>query len=127
VLPAGGDPLESAEVAMTYAEAGARQFIATRLDATRRLGGVLSAAHAAELILMGAGVSATIGGGLRALNPLQLARLVLPELDPDADDPEDDPAADAARSGPGAGAGGSGQHAAAAPAAAMAGHPGRRE
>jgi hypothetical protein len=46
---------------------------------------------------MGAGVSAAIGGGLRALNPMQMARLVLP-ADPDDDagpppgaDPGNDP------------------------------------
>jgi flagellar biosynthesis protein FlhF len=102
VLPAGGDPLESAEVAITYAEAGARQLVATKLDATRRLGGLLSAAHAAKLNLMGVGVSAAIGGGLRGLNPMQMARLVLP-AEPDDDtspppgaDPAGDPGVDTA-------------------------------
>jgi flagellar biosynthesis protein FlhF len=79
VLPAGGDPVESAEVALAYAELGAGRMIATKLDATRRLGGVLSAAHVGSLALMGIGVSATIGGGLRAVNAVQLARLLLPD------------------------------------------------
>jgi flagellar biosynthesis protein FlhF len=94
VLPAGGDPLESAEVAITYAETGARHLVTTKLDATRRLGGLLSAAHAGRLSLMGAGVSAAIGGGLRALNAMQMARLVLP-ADPDDDDTGPPPGADA--------------------------------
>lgn len=94
VLPAGGDPLESAEVAITYAETGARHLVTTKLDATRRLGGFLSAAHAGRLSLMGAGVSAAIGGGLRALNAMQMARLVLP-ADPDGDDTGPPPGADA--------------------------------
>lgn len=79
VMQAGGDPLESAELAMAYAEAGARHLIATKLDASRRIGGVLSATHAAGLPLMGIGTAPTIGGGLRAANPVQLARLILPE------------------------------------------------
>lgn len=87
VMPAGGDPIESAEVAMTYAHAGAQRMIATKLDATRRLGGILAAAHASELALMGVGVSATIGGGLRGINPMQLARLILPETEADDGDP----------------------------------------
>lgn len=79
VLPAGGDPVESAEVAMAYAEAGVDRLIATKLDATRRLGGILSAAYAAPLTVMGVGTAPTIGTGLRAINPIQLSRLILPE------------------------------------------------
>jgi flagellar biosynthesis protein FlhF len=79
VIQGGGDPLESAEFAIAYAKAGARRLIATKLDATRRLGGVLSAAHAADLTLMGLGTAPTIGGGLRPVNPVQLSKLILPE------------------------------------------------
>ncbi len=78
VLAAGGDVLEAAECALAFAEAGAGRLIATKLDTTRRLGGVLSAADAGRLALTAAGVSPNIGDGLSAINPVSLARLILP-------------------------------------------------
>lgn len=78
VLPAGGDALESAEVAIAFKELGAKGLIVTRLDAARRLGGLLAAAHAAGLPLVGAGFGPSIGSGLANLNPVALARLLLP-------------------------------------------------
>lgn len=46
VMPAGLDPNEAADIARAYAGIGARLLIATRLDLTRRLGGILAAADA---------------------------------------------------------------------------------
>ncbi|GAB4374208.1 MAG: hypothetical protein Kow00114_36610 [Kiloniellaceae bacterium] len=76
VLPAGGDPAEAADAALAFADTGARYVIPTRLDAARRFGGVVSAAHVAGLGLLAAGVSRHIGGGLIAVNPVSLARLL---------------------------------------------------
>jgi len=76
VMPAGGDPAEAADAALAFAEAGATCFIPTRLDAARRFGGVVSAAHVARLRFLAAGVSRHIGGGLIAVNPVSLARLL---------------------------------------------------
>lgn len=73
VLAGGGDPLESADLALAFAEAGARLLCPTRLDATRRLGGVLAAASAAKLAFFAAGVSPQIAGGLVPLTPTALA------------------------------------------------------
>jgi flagellar biosynthesis protein FlhF len=84
VLAAGGDVLESAECALAFAEAGARRLIATKLDTARRLGGVLSAAEAGRLALAGVGVSPNIGDGLLPINPVSLARLILPGAARDA-------------------------------------------
>ncbi len=78
VLAAGGDVLESAECAVAFSEAGAGRLIATKLDASRRLGGVLSAADAGRLALVAVGVSPSIGDGLAPINPVSLARLILP-------------------------------------------------
>ncbi|MGM0560784.1 MAG: GTP-binding protein [Pseudomonadota bacterium] len=86
VLPAGGDALENAEVAQAFAVIGARYLIASRLDTARRYGGLLAACAAAQLSLMGAGISPSIGTGLSALTPLSLARLLLPEMDADLQD-----------------------------------------
>ncbi len=78
VLAAGGDVLESAECAVAFSEAGADRLIATKLDTSRRLGGVLGAADAGRLALAAVGVSPNIGDGLAPINPVSLARLILP-------------------------------------------------
>lgn len=87
VLAAGGDVLESAECAVAFSEAGASRLIATKLDISRRLGGVLSAADAGRLALAAAGVSPNIGDGLAPINPVSLARLILPGATEIADPP----------------------------------------
>ncbi|MBK1698853.1 hypothetical protein CKO21_16530 [Rhodovibrio salinarum] len=82
----------------------------------------MSAAHAGRLSLMGAGISAAIGGGLRALNPMQMARLVLP-AEPDEEDsgppPGADPGSDSGDNTPDTGVPGG-------PADAIAGSGGQR-
>jgi flagellar biosynthesis protein FlhF len=76
VLPAGGDAAEAADAALAFAEAGARSLIPTRLDAARRFGGFIGAAHVSGMSLLAAGVSRHIGGGLIGVNPISLARLL---------------------------------------------------
>ncbi|NIA69489.1 GTPase [Pelagibius litoralis] len=76
VLPAGGDPAEAADAALAYASTGARTMIPTRLDAARRFGGLLAAAHVSSMSFLAAGVSRHIGAGLVAVNPVSLARLL---------------------------------------------------
>jgi len=78
VLPAGGDTMESAEIALAFQDSGARGLIATKLDAARRIGGILSAAHAGGLALVAGGSSPSIGNGLITINPVSLARLMRP-------------------------------------------------
>ena len=77
VQAAGGDVVESAESACAFAEFGARRLIATRVDAVRRLGGVLSAAQVGKLALAGLGTSPRIADGLSPVNPVSLARLMM--------------------------------------------------
>ena len=77
VMPAGGDAVEAGDIACAYAESGATGLIATKLDAARRYGSILSAARAGGLDLLAAGIAPTIGDGLMPLNPVSLARLVL--------------------------------------------------
>ncbi len=93
VLPAGGDAAESAEAAAAFRGLGAKAMIATRLDAARRLGGLLSAAVAGPLALIAAGASPHIGDALLPVNPVALARILLPPDTRDAmngqnEDPE---------------------------------------
>jgi flagellar biosynthesis protein FlhF len=77
VLPAGLDAQEAAELARAFAALGARHLLPTRLDAARRLGGVLAAAEAGPLLLTEAGISPEVVDGLEPLSPARLAaRLV---------------------------------------------------
>lgn len=81
VLPAGLDAEESAELARAFHALGARHLLPTRLDAARRLGGVLAAA-AAGLALTEAGIGPQAAGGLERLTPFNLAaRLLRPALE----------------------------------------------
>ncbi len=73
VLPAGLDPAEAADLAVAFAAAGASRLIVTRLDLTRRLGGLLAAAAAARLPLTEAGIGPGAADGLERLTPASLA------------------------------------------------------
>ncbi len=78
VLPAGLDVNEAADAAAAFAAAGAAHLIATRLDVTRRLGGVL-AACSAGLPLAEAGIGPGAADGLVSFTPAFLAaRLAAP-------------------------------------------------
>jgi len=78
LIPAGLDVAESAEIAEAFANAGAGRMIATRVDLARRLGGILSAAQAGKFAFAEMSVTPQIAHGLSALNPVALARLLLP-------------------------------------------------
>jgi len=73
VLPAGLDAEESAELARAFHLLGARHLLPTRLDMTRRLGGVLSAA-CVGLALTEAGIGPQVAHGLQELTPTWLAQ-----------------------------------------------------
>ena len=88
VMPAGGDPFESEDIAAAFQALGVRRMIATRLDTARRLGGLLAAAGTGVAFSL-AGASPVIADGLHPLTPAALARLIL--SDPDqATDLDDD-------------------------------------
>lgn len=76
VLPAGLDVEDSVEIAGNFAALGARHLIVTRLDAARRLGGVLAAADMG-LAFAGASIGPAIGCGLPGLSAAGLARVLL--------------------------------------------------
>jgi flagellar biosynthesis protein FlhF len=78
VMAAGGDAVESAELAAGYAEAGATRLVATKVDVARRYGGILAAAEAGRLAFAGVGSSPEISSGLGTLRADQLCRLILP-------------------------------------------------
>jgi flagellar biosynthesis protein FlhF len=89
VLAAGGDASEAADVGEAFGACGATRLLATRLDMTRRLGAILSAADAGQLMFSEVSLNPHVATGLCALNPVSMARLILPpeeELQPYAEE-----------------------------------------
>lgn len=82
VLPGGGDPVETAEVARCFHRLGVRRLLVTRLDMTRRLGGLLAVVHEVGLAFSDVSVTSKVAEGLTPLNPVTLARLLLPSSVP---------------------------------------------
>ncbi|OUS18829.1 hypothetical protein A9Q97_00205 [Rhodospirillales bacterium 47_12_T64] len=78
IIPAGGDVYEAADKAAAFTALAPKYIIPTKLDMTRRFGGLLTAAHSANLTFMAAGTSSQIADGLSPINPVSLARLLLP-------------------------------------------------
>jgi flagellar biosynthesis protein FlhF len=77
VLPAGLDVEEAAETARAFHLLGCRHLLPTRLDAARRLGGVLAAAAAAGLALTEAGTGQDVATGLTQMNAEWMARRMM--------------------------------------------------
>ncbi|MFN8694471.1 MAG: hypothetical protein ACK5XX_08735 [Holosporales bacterium] len=81
VLPTSGNADDMQEQARTLAAAlPLAGILATRLDQSRRLGGLLAAVDAAGAPLCEAGMGGSIAGGLVRLNAPVLARLLLADL-----------------------------------------------
>lgn len=77
VLSAAISPDEATELAHAFADAGARSLIMTQLDVARRLGALLAAAKAGDLVIAGVSLGRKVGEGLKPLTPASVARLVL--------------------------------------------------
>lgn len=77
VLSAAIAPVEAAELAESFAAAGADYLIMTQLDIARRIGALLAAADAGALTIAGVSVGRRVGDGLKPLTPQSLARLIL--------------------------------------------------
>ena len=82
VLPAGCDSEEAAEMARLFAEIGATRLLVTRLDAAQRLGSILVAADTGKLQFCSSSITARVADGLAVMNPVSLARLLIPEFIP---------------------------------------------
>lgn len=87
VLAAGTDAHDAMDIARAFARLGARRFIATRLDATRRLGSLVAAGEAGGLALAEVGASPFLGQGLHPLDAVELARLLMQDYDQIEADP----------------------------------------
>ena len=78
VLPAGGDAMEMMDTAAAFACLRVRRLLATRLDAVRRLGGLLAAVDAGRTSFSEGGISHRVVDSLVPLNPVALSRAILP-------------------------------------------------
>jgi len=83
VIAAGGDAVEAADIAAEFSSIGAKKMIITRLDMTRRLGSILTAAHAGRLSLSDVSITPGVAEGINPINPVSLARLIMPYTDTD--------------------------------------------
>lgn len=86
VMAAGGDPIEAAEIAEAFAEVGTTRLLATRLDMTRRLGGILAAADAGQFMISEVSITPHVANGLCPITPVSMARLLVPPLETHIDD-----------------------------------------
>jgi flagellar biosynthesis protein FlhF len=77
VLAAGIDASEAGDLAAEFASIGCRRMIATRLDVTRRVGGLLNAADAGRLAFAGITSSPHAAESVGPVGALALARLLL--------------------------------------------------
>lgn len=84
VMAAGADAMESADTALAFAEIGAQRMIISRLDLTRRLGGILAAALIGRIAIANVSVNPRVADGLSRINPVSLAHLIVPEDEFDA-------------------------------------------
>lgn len=77
VYPAGGDPIESTDIARAFSFLGVEQLMFTRTDASRRYGGILSAAYAGNLAFSHMTGTQKILGSFEPVTPESLAALLL--------------------------------------------------
>ena len=78
VIPAGTDALEAAEIGNLFRAIGVRRVLVTRLDLTRRFGSILAAVYESRLNFCDVSISPKVADGLTPLNPVALARLMMP-------------------------------------------------
>ena len=77
-LPGGMDMEESTEIARAFAVLGAKWLLPTRIDMSRRLGGILAAAEQGNLSFVGMGHKPDIADGFVDLDAKSLAQIFLP-------------------------------------------------
>ena len=78
VLPAGCDADESGDIARIFAEMGVKLLLPSRVDAARRMGGLLSAAYLGNLAFTDMSNTPKVAEGISPLNAKLLARMLLP-------------------------------------------------
>jgi len=83
VLAAGADAMESADTARAFSDLGAKRMVISRLDMTRRLGGILAAALVGRMAIANVSINPSVADGLSQINPVSLAHLIVPEDEAD--------------------------------------------
>ncbi|MEE2688328.1 MAG: hypothetical protein VX430_02775 [Pseudomonadota bacterium] len=78
VLSAGRDPIEASEIATAFIDIAPTRMLVSCLDMVRRLGSVLAAADTSALAFCDVSPTPNIVNGLRPINAVSLARLLLP-------------------------------------------------
>ncbi len=76
-MPAGLDPIESVEIGESFAKTGATRLVPTRLDAARRMGGLLAAAASGTYSFAEAAVSPSPADALEPLDAERFARILV--------------------------------------------------
>jgi flagellar biosynthesis protein FlhF len=79
VLPAGGDPLDTLDMARIFRDLGCTRMIVTRLDMVQRLSSVITVIDTLRLALSEASLTPEVAHGLAPFNAVVLARLLLPK------------------------------------------------
>jgi len=77
VVAAGSDSAEAGDMAEAFAPLGVKRMLVTRIDAARRYGSVLTAAHVGKLSFSYASNSSRIVGEFTDLNPSTIANMIL--------------------------------------------------
>lgn len=90
VMTASGDAMETADIAGEFSSIGATRLFITRLDMARRLGSILAAADAGRLSFSDVSITPSVAEGINPINPVSLARIIMPYTDEDADGQTDE-------------------------------------
>ncbi len=77
VMPAGGDSLEAIDILEIFMELPVKRLLVTRVDTTRRYGGILSAAFVHGLSFCNISKTASIMDSVQPLEPAILAQMLL--------------------------------------------------
>jgi flagellar biosynthesis protein FlhF len=77
VYPAGSDPLEATEIAEAFSFIGVERMMATRMDVTKRYGGILTAAHASGFSLTLAAAGESVLDEMIIFTPSYLAQILM--------------------------------------------------
>ena len=78
VMPSAVDPSESEEIAKIFASLGTKIMVSTRLDVSRRYGGLLAAANAGNMIFAEFGTDSAVANGFKTPSAEQFVQYVLP-------------------------------------------------
>ncbi|MCH2459258.1 MAG: flagellar biosynthesis protein FlhF-like protein, partial [Henriciella sp.] len=83
VISAEGHPDDLADAAHAFADAGVKRAIISKLDVTRRRGGIVAALSGAGISFAQLGITPFIGGGLTPATPARLSKILLEEASAD--------------------------------------------